>query len=276
MPEIVENMFFFPGHSNVNLLGFTHIPDLHTRETGILYCHPFAEEKNSSHFITANAARAFAGIGYPVMRFDLCGCGDSEGDLKDVNLESWLEDIEASISIFKERAQVAHVILWGLRLGSALALLASHLTDVKGLLLWQPVLNLDVYITQFLRNQVGANIANSKDGISVKSLVEKLEAGETVEVFGYRLSSRMYQSFIDVGKLPTTPLLENSTFIASISQMSAAPAALTRYVENAGAQSSQVAFEHIEEEPFWDRYERWEAPQVVDKTAAWLKKIKLN
>ena len=79
MTGVDEQLFFFEGSNERKLLGFLHQPINNCKETGIVYCHPFAEEKNCSHFVTARAAGEFARLGYPVLRFDFSGCGDSEG-----------------------------------------------------------------------------------------------------------------------------------------------------------------------------------------------------
>lgn len=276
MPDIHENMFFFPGHDSVRLLGFTHLPDSAASETGILYCHPFAEEKNSSHFITANAARQFARLGFPVMRFDFSGCGDSEGEMHEFTIENWIDDIKYAAEHLKHETGVSNVALWGLRAGAAFALHASQNMDVHALLLWQPTFNLQMFMTQFLRNQVGANIANeNQNGVSMKSLVEDLEAGETVEVFGYRLSSLLYKSFMTAETIQNIPPV-NKTMLASISNMEKESAALSRFADKARQQGTDFEFVHVKEEPFWDRYERWQAEDVVKQSALWLKNVSFN
>lgn len=45
LPEIQEEMFFFEGSKGRKLLGFLHLPDAESITAGIIYSHPFAEEK---------------------------------------------------------------------------------------------------------------------------------------------------------------------------------------------------------------------------------------
>lgn len=271
MNDTTESMFFFLGGSGANLLGFTHMPTNDDKNTGIVYCHPFGEERNCSHFIAANAAREFAKHGYPVLRFDFSGCGDSEGAFEEFTLENWCNDITAAIQQLKERARVERIILWGLRLGAGLAMHYSAVQhNISALLLWQPILDLQGYVKQFLRNQIGSNIVSNGDGFSVKSLIAELETGEKVEVFGYRLNPLMYKSFLEMGRKSIFSEANCPIFFASISQMEKAPLSMIRSVAEMKNKCPIVEHVHIPEEPFWDRYERWESPEVISRTVEWL------
>ena len=272
MFDISEDIFFFQGGSGSQLLGFLSKPE--KPKAGILFCHPFAEEKNCAHFIVAEAARKFAQLGYAVMRFDLSGCGDSEGEFDEFTIENWLADIQTAKEHLREEAQVEDIYLWGLRFGAGLVLLdvqQSH--DASGLILWQPIFDFQLYIHQYLRNQLGSNITSSGNGVSVKSLISNLEADEKVEVFGYTLSPTMYKNFMKVGKIEPSPDVNNQIFIASISQMETPPMTITQVVDKLKLSQKFLTFQHIEEEPFWDRYERWQAPNTTAKTANWLASI---
>ncbi len=271
MPEIREEMFFFPGGSDAKLLGFLHQPEK-TAQTGIVYVHPFAEEKNCSHSVVAKAARSFAELGFAVMRFDLSGCGDSEGNMEDFTLADWQNDLKEAIRVFQEKSQVKRVALWGLRSGAGLCLLhALENDDIPFTLLWQPVLNFKDFIHQFLRQRVGTGLAAGGETVSVKSLVETLESGESVEVFGYTVSPALYRSFVKAGSVPSLNALKSKTFIASISLMEKASFKLANFAQN--SLNGNTSFVHLVEEPFWDRYWRWQAPKTTEETRKWLQNI---
>lgn len=272
MPEIREEMFFFPGGSDAKLLGFLHQPEK-TAQTGIVYIHPFAEEKNCSHSVVAKAARSFAELGFAVMRFDLSGCGDSEGNMEDFTLADWQNDLKAAIKTLKEKSGVERVALWGLRSGAGICLShASEQGETPFLLLWQPVLNFKDFMLRFLRQRVGTGLVSSGENISVKSLVETLDSGNSVEVFGYTISPAIYRSFVETGPAPSKNAIKSKTFIASISLMEKAPFNIANFAQN--SQNGNTSFVHIIEEPFWDRYWRWQAPKTIEETCNWLRKIK--
>jgi pimeloyl-ACP methyl ester carboxylesterase len=80
--------------------------------------------------------------GFPVLRFDYYGCGDSAGEGEEGGVERWQEDIALAIGELQARSGVAKVCLAGFRLGASLAALAGiGRRDVEGLLLWDPVLD---------------------------------------------------------------------------------------------------------------------------------------
>jgi len=83
-------------------------------------------------------ARAFAAHGYPVMRFDYRGMGDSEGEPR--NFERIAEDIRDAIdSLIESAPGVQEIVLWGLCDGaSAATLYAAGDARVAGLVLVNP------------------------------------------------------------------------------------------------------------------------------------------
>ena len=75
-----------------------------------------------------------------VLRFDYLGTGDSAGEVCDVVLEDWLENICQAVDELKETTGLRTIGLVGLRFGSALAALAAQTrSDVDRLVLWDPI-----------------------------------------------------------------------------------------------------------------------------------------
>jgi exosortase A-associated hydrolase 2 len=155
----------------------------------ILHIPAFAEEMNKSRRMVALQARALAEQGYAMSVIDLFGTGDSDGDFGEASWDIWLQNIADVIAWLKQ--QGAHTItLWGLRLGALLAMDFSHHNPglVDRLLLWQPVLNGDVFVTQFLRLRVAAAMMNAAlPQEKTSELKSRLLNGQTLEVAGYAL-----------------------------------------------------------------------------------------
>jgi exosortase A-associated hydrolase 2 len=155
----------------------------------VLHVPAFAEEMNKSRRMVALQARALAMEGYAVLVMDLFGSGDSSGDFGEATWWIWLQNIADGIAWLKQQGAQS-ITLWGLRLGALLAMDFSHQNPglVDRLILWQPVLNGDVFITQFLRLRVAAAMMNSALPQEKTSVLKKqLLAGQSLEVAGYAL-----------------------------------------------------------------------------------------
>lgn len=161
------------------------------RRGAALYVPPFAEEMHKSRRMAAEQARRFARRGVGVLVLDLTGTGDSSGDFADARWERWLEDVARGLEWL--RSEVAGpVLLWGLRLGSLLAVEAAQAAGAppSALVLWQPVSSGKSYLTEVLRIKVaGELIAGRKSG--VEPLRAEFRAGRAVEVAGYEIHAEL-------------------------------------------------------------------------------------
>ncbi|HET9396210.1 MAG TPA: hydrolase 2, exosortase A system-associated, partial [Nitrospiraceae bacterium] len=154
---------------------------------GLLYLHPFAEEMNRSRRMAALAARAFARDGWLVLQPDLTGCGDSAGDFADAGWQHWLDDVSSAWAWLQTNCKGAPLVLWTLRAGSLLAAdWLARTGETPALLLWQPVLQGQQALTQFLRLKAASQMLDeSQSRTAIKTLRADLEAGRSVEIAGY-------------------------------------------------------------------------------------------
>jgi exosortase A-associated hydrolase 2 len=155
-----------------------------------VYVHPFAEEMNKSRRMAALQAKRFANAGFGVLQIDLYGCGDSSGDFGEARWDIWKSDLAAAKTWLEGEAGVP-VSLWGLRLGAALALdfARDAAVPLQRLLLWQPVINGELFLTQFLRMRLANEMLAGGDekGSGTQGLRNALAAGTSIEVGGYEL-----------------------------------------------------------------------------------------
>ena len=114
-------------------------PGTPTLRTSMLIVVGGAQYRAGSHRQFVLLARRLAAAGYPVMRFDLPGMGDSPGDA--VSFEDTAPHIAAAIAAMARTTPVARSVLWGLCDGASASLLylqATHDPRVAGLALLNP------------------------------------------------------------------------------------------------------------------------------------------
>lgn len=160
----------------------------------VLHVPAFAEEMNKSRHMVSWQARELAKQGYGVLVFDLFGTGDSEGEFIDIDWNLWIEDIKCLVSWLAKNVST-NITLWGLRLGCLLATISAVKNQYsERLLFWQPVLNGEQYMQQFLRLRLASNLFREGEKETVKSLKTILDAGQALEVAGYRISPQLFSS----------------------------------------------------------------------------------
>ncbi len=131
---------FYFGPSESYLLGVFHPRQGTNRNEGIVLCNPFGQEYLRAHKSMRRLAINLAGLGYPVLRFDYRGTGDSAGDIDGHTADHWVEDIGHAIQELVDVAAVTRVALIGLRLGALLAAqAAARFGQVSRLVMWDPI-----------------------------------------------------------------------------------------------------------------------------------------
>jgi uncharacterized protein len=127
-----------------SLIGILHPPagglESGRAATGVLIVVGGPQYRAGSHRQFVQLARHLAAAGRPVLRFDVRGMGDSEGQPR--SFEQISPDIGAAIAALRRRQpQVTRVVLWGLCDGASAALLyLDERPDpqVQGLVLVNP------------------------------------------------------------------------------------------------------------------------------------------
>jgi len=134
---------FYFGSSQQPLFGVYHAAaGPAARVGGVVICQPFGSEYIRAHRSLRELAQRLAGAGFPTLRFDYYGCGDSGGGSDEGRAERWLDDIALAVAELREASAGSKVSLVGLRLGATLAaLLAARSRDVERLVLWEPVMS---------------------------------------------------------------------------------------------------------------------------------------
>ncbi len=219
-------------------------------------------------------ARRLAGRGWAVLLLDPFGTGDSAGSFHEARWEIWLADAGRGADWLAERWPGRPVSLWGLRLGALLAcsLAATAPRRFARLLLWQPVVRGDQFVTQFLRLRVAAAMAAGEKE-SGQDLKARLAEGEILEVAGYELAPELVAGIEALrleGLLAGLPGCRVDWLeLSSPGSESALSPASRRVLESLPAEGGpEVTSQAVSGEPFWTIQEITLAPALLDATDA--------
>ncbi len=131
-----ETPIIFPCQSN-NLFGIFHHTNIKS-PLGVLIVVGGPQYRVGSHRQFVLLARFLASDGFPVMRFDYRGMGDSEGNPE--TFSSIDNDIASAIETFFEQCpDISGVVIWGLCDAASAALFYGYQDErIKGLVLLNP------------------------------------------------------------------------------------------------------------------------------------------
>lgn len=210
-----DAMFYF-GPTTRQLYGVLHESQTYAqREHGIVLCYPFGNEYPRSHRAFRQLALQLARQGFPVLRFDYGGTGDSVGEPTGNGLLDWRLDIAAAVTELIERTGVERICIAGLRLGASLAMQVAQVRDdVSALILWEPIVDGQTYLDE-LADQHREMLWRFFDN------PDPLEYSTSGECLGTPLGERLRDEIEQVDLL-ATPLgsVERVCVIASESQQS--------------------------------------------------------
>ncbi|WP_421862675.1 hydrolase 1, exosortase A system-associated [Motiliproteus sp.] len=193
--------------SGRQLSGVLHGAD--SASIGVLIVVGGPQYRVGSHRQFVHLARDLAGRDIPVMRFDVTGMGDSEGDKK--TFDQLDDDIAAALDCFCAEAGLERVVLWGLCDGASAALIYGPQDKrVSGLILTNPWLEntqakaktdlLDYYLRRLFSRGFWSKLLSGKVKLadSAKDLGGTVKAAVETEqpsVCGEQYQQRMLDAY---------------------------------------------------------------------------------
>jgi exosortase A-associated hydrolase 2 len=263
--------------SNVGKLFAIYQPSMNANSFGkaIIHIPAFAEEMNRSRRIVALQAQAFCNDGYTVLVLDLFGTGDSNGDFGEATWEIWLQNIDTAIDWLKQKGMHS-IALWGLRTGALLAMdFVNHRQNqIQGLIAWQPVLNGDAFVTQFLRLRVAAAIINSNaPPEKTSNLKQQLLEGHAIEVAGYLLNPDLIKSLMALhAEKLNLQSIKHVAIFDIVSQESFSPVSHSLISTVLQEQGIDISLTKIMSDAFWSNQGNSDVSNLIKMTCENLKK----
>lgn len=127
-------------NEGMKLFGMMHIPDGKKPKPCVVFLHGYTWNRIGEHCIFVKAARELARKGTAAFRFDFRGSGESEGDFKDISVESEISDALKAVEFVKSMADIdeTRLALLGHSLGGCVAACIAAASGAVSLALWAP------------------------------------------------------------------------------------------------------------------------------------------
>jgi pimeloyl-ACP methyl ester carboxylesterase len=166
-------------------------------DTAIIMCGAPGFEQLCAQKGWRELAELFASRGFPTLRFDWLGCGDSLGGDEDpARVDAWRASLEQAIFFARAHLAPRHVVLVGLRLGATIAAdVAARSGGIDGLVLLGPAISGRLYGREL------AGLAKVMAPLSPDATMDGLS------VAGFRTTNETLESMkaIDLRKLSSPP-----------------------------------------------------------------------
>ncbi|MDB4969832.1 MAG: hypothetical protein JWN44_5521 [Myxococcales bacterium] len=168
---------------------------------GVVVCNPFGYEAICSHRSLRHFCEAAAAAGFPALRFDYDGTGDSAGDDRDpARLAAWVKSVHHAVDLVRRAGEVERVVLVGVRLGAMVATLAAvERDDLAGLVAIAPVVAGKGHLRELRALQMALNRPPTPSDVVVEEGVQ--------EALGFPLTAdtKSAISAVDLTKLAARP-----------------------------------------------------------------------
>ena len=219
-------LVFGPPHGAV--FGFYHAPAAPSHGIGVVLCNPLGYEAMCSHRTYRRLAERLAARGVPALRFDYHGTGDSSGDADEPGrVDAWLASIDAAVGTLRQRAGVASIGLFGVRVGATLAVTAAaNDGNIDSLILWAPTATGREYLRELRAFRL---IKQAADGATSATR----SGGE--EAAGYHFDKETVARLASLDPLVRSGHVAKRVLIIPRDDLSGSERTLARHLETGGA-----------------------------------------
>lgn len=167
-------------------------PDITNQSECFVVAASLAEEMNRCRYMGTMLAQQLSVRGYGYLAVDTYGAGDSAGDTRDVRWSQICQDLKTAID-YAHHLGYQYVSLLGIRLGAMHVIqVAANSPNIKRLIFWQPIINGQAALTQFLRIKIAASIGRNEEPGTIKDFEAQIARGEYLNVTGYDIHPEFF------------------------------------------------------------------------------------
>lgn len=271
MPDFLLHPDFLTAPSgNLFVMGVT--PTAESTGQVVLFIPPFAEEMNKSRKMLSLTMQRLARRGVKSQLIDLYGTGDSEGELHQASWRGWLDDLVHWFNQVAEQPEVTNIHVVAMRTG---ALLLADLLHMEGVCAakakltsvqyWQPVFNGTLFINQFLRLRLAADMmSDGGEKLTTKDLLGKIKQGEAVEVAGYQLVNAVVEGMLNAQGTALPEGLDANITVFDINASGKVSPAMQRAASQLQELGLQTQLDALAGPAFWSTQEIALCPELVN------------
>jgi hypothetical protein len=241
-------------------------------ELGVLIVPPVGRERvRICHELTM-LGRDLAAAGFPTLRLDYRGEGESGGDFRQSTVTSRVADTVAAAEELRRRTGARQIALVGLHLGAPIAAAAGRDARADRLILCDPVYDLRSYVKNLFRavviqqGQLGGTTTTEAD------LRAALSAGGVISVFGFPTAAPFIDELeaMDLDA-PIANYPGKSAVLYFANTATVTPPAVQQWSQRLGG-ASRCAVRAVPVHFSWTTRRRW-TPRIVPLSAAILAEL---
>ncbi|SFK83726.1 exosortase A system-associated hydrolase 2 [Nitrosomonas aestuarii] len=255
------------------LFSIHYAPDCITSESEcFVVASSFAEEMNRCRYMGTMLAQQLTQQNFGFLVVDAYGTGDSDGEFRDSNWEQSCQDLMTAVS-YADTLGYKQVSIMGVRLGALQAMqISGAIKNLKRLIFWQPVINGQATLTQFLRIKIAASMQRDEKVETTQEMEKQIENGQYISVSGYEvgpdlfkgIKAAKFESYIGAVSVPVGWF----TVISSTDRKT--PRGDLMMIEKWRQKGVAVNHQEIVGPPFWLAHERTLVPELVDATVRYV------
>lgn len=210
----------------LKLFGMLHLPEQEPPFPAVLMIHGLAGTKAGRHRLYVRLAEKLSQMGIATLRIDMRGCGDSEGDFRDITMEAQIRDAVMSLEFLAKHPLICkgRIGILGRSMGGAVAVLVAeqarkmHALTLCSMALWCPLFTAKPWLKEWQKRQqaLETNTPNTPNtpptNLQSKQEQELDMAQKGVLFHGEYISLALLQELFSLNLLPALESLRDIPF----------------------------------------------------------------